>query len=126
MIEGPAPETPLALQLQETALDHVSYLVRSRRLELPRVLPHSDLNAARLPIPPRPHMIRDLVGARSLAQGPAHHKYKFTPVPSACRASPSRAAHAPERPSRPQRSRPTQRTDLRRKTPRSACAPAKR
>ncbi|MEL6220958.1 MAG: recombinase zinc beta ribbon domain-containing protein, partial [Pseudomonadota bacterium] len=26
-------------------------LVRSRRLELPRVLPHSDLNAARLPIP---------------------------------------------------------------------------
>lgn len=31
-------------------------MVRSRRLELPRVLPHSDLNAARLPIPPRPHM----------------------------------------------------------------------
>ncbi len=33
-------------------------MVRSRRLELPRVLPHSDLNAARLPIPPRPHVIR--------------------------------------------------------------------
>ena len=32
-------------------------LVRSRRLELPRVLPHSDLNAARLPIPPRPHIL---------------------------------------------------------------------
>ena len=31
-------------------------MVRSRRLELPRVLPHSDLNAARLPIPPRPHV----------------------------------------------------------------------
>ncbi len=31
-------------------------LVRPRRLELPRVLPHSDLNAARLPIPPRPHI----------------------------------------------------------------------
>jgi site-specific DNA recombinase len=30
-------------------------MVRSRRLELPRELPHSDLNAARLPIPPRPH-----------------------------------------------------------------------
>src|SRR3546814_9064855 len=30
-------------------------LVRSRRLELPRGFPHSDLNAARLPIPPRPH-----------------------------------------------------------------------
>src|SRR5690348_16186283 len=29
-------------------------LVRSRRLELPRGFPHSDLNAARLPIPPRP------------------------------------------------------------------------
>jgi malonate transporter len=33
-------------------------VVRSRRLELPRELPHSDLNAARLPIPPRPHVIR--------------------------------------------------------------------
>ena len=31
-------------------------LVRSRGLEPPRELPHSDLNAARLPIPPRPHM----------------------------------------------------------------------
>src|SRR5713101_7716306 len=30
-------------------------LVRSRRLELPRSFPHSDLNAARLPVPPRPH-----------------------------------------------------------------------
>ena len=30
-------------------------LVRLRRLELPRVLPHSDLNAARLPVPPQPH-----------------------------------------------------------------------
>ncbi len=30
-------------------------MVRSRRLELPRGLAHSDLNAARLPIPPRPH-----------------------------------------------------------------------
>ena len=32
-------------------------MVRPRRLELPRVLPHSDLNAARLPIPPRPHTL---------------------------------------------------------------------
>ena len=31
-------------------------LVRSRRLELPRGFPHSDLNAARLPIPPRPRI----------------------------------------------------------------------
>jgi hypothetical protein len=29
-------------------------LVRSGGLEPPQVLPHSDLNAARLPIPPRP------------------------------------------------------------------------
>ena len=30
-------------------------MVRLRRLELPRELPHSDLNAARLPVPPQPH-----------------------------------------------------------------------
>ena len=34
-------------------------MVRLRRLELPRVLSHSDLNAARLPVPPQPH-IKDL------------------------------------------------------------------
>ncbi len=32
-------------------------LVRSRRLELPRPCGHNDLNVARLPVPPRPHMI---------------------------------------------------------------------
>jgi site-specific DNA recombinase len=32
-----------------------SEMVRLRRLELPRELPHSDLNAARLPVPPQPH-----------------------------------------------------------------------
>ena len=31
-------------------------MVRSRRLELPLRLKNSDLNAARLPIPPRPHL----------------------------------------------------------------------
>ncbi len=31
-------------------------MVRLRRLELPRVLSHSDLNAARLPVPPQPHI----------------------------------------------------------------------
>ncbi len=35
-------------------------MVRPARLELARVLPHSDLNAARLPIPPRPHDQRRL------------------------------------------------------------------
>ena len=33
-------------------------LVRSRRLELPRPFGHSDLNAARLPVPPRPHVMK--------------------------------------------------------------------
>ncbi len=40
-------------------------LVRSRRLELPPCCQDSDLNAARLPIPPRPH-----VGARKSAVQP--------------------------------------------------------
>jgi hypothetical protein len=30
-------------------------MVRMKGLEPSRVLPHSDLNAARLPIPPHPH-----------------------------------------------------------------------
>jgi hypothetical protein len=34
-------------------------MVRSRRLELPRPFGHSDLNAARLPVPPRPHVHED-------------------------------------------------------------------
>ena len=38
-------------------------LVRSRRLELPRPFGHSDLNAARLPVPPRPHVMK--IGRRS-------------------------------------------------------------
>src|SRR5258708_32240931 len=33
-------------------------LVRSRRLELQRPFGHSDLNAARLPVPPRPHVMK--------------------------------------------------------------------
>ena len=32
-------------------------MVRPRRLELPLRLKNSDLNAARLPIPPRPHTV---------------------------------------------------------------------
>ena len=35
-------------------------MVRSRRLELPLRLKNSDLNAARLPIPPRPHVVTDV------------------------------------------------------------------
>ena len=37
-------------------------MVPKRRLELPRELPHSDLNAARLPIPPRPHCLGLVAG----------------------------------------------------------------
>jgi hypothetical protein len=33
--------------------------VRSRRLELPRAFAHNDLNVARLPVPPRPHIRRN-------------------------------------------------------------------
>ncbi len=32
-------------------------VVRSRRLELPRPFGHNDLNVARLPVPPRPHVL---------------------------------------------------------------------
>src|SRR5579875_3239007 len=50
-------------------------MVRSRRLELPRPFGHSDLNAARLPVPPRPHVIAAgegpaLAGAGPLAKPP--------------------------------------------------------
>src|SRR3569623_1178069 len=31
-------------------------VVRPRRLELPRAFAHNDLNVARLPVPPRPHV----------------------------------------------------------------------
>ena len=34
-------------------------MVRPRRLELPRAFAHNDLNVARLPIPPRPHIFSE-------------------------------------------------------------------
>ena len=50
-------------------------LVRSRGLEPPRELPHSDLNAARLPIPPRPHVVEpNRVGALHVANGQEVHR----------------------------------------------------
>ena len=51
------PKTTLPFKVLAGFSTDESGLVRSRRLELPRVLPHSDLNAARLPIPPRPHVV---------------------------------------------------------------------
>ena len=56
------PLYPLLATEEETSNDFCGsqrlgiQLVRSRRLELPRSFLHSDLNAARLPIPPRPHV----------------------------------------------------------------------
>ena len=50
------PKTSLPFKVLEGIRNGKSDLVRPRRLELPRVLPHSDLNAARLPIPPRPQL----------------------------------------------------------------------
>ena len=51
-------------------------MVRSRRLELPRPFGHSDLNAARLPVPPRPHVHEkmDGFGSRRSWQGRASIK----------------------------------------------------
>ena len=49
------PKTSLPFNVLGEIADPLCKMVRSRRLELPRELPHSDLNAARLPIPPRPH-----------------------------------------------------------------------
>ena len=54
-------------------------LVRSRRLELPRPFGHSDLNAARLPVPPRPHVMKGLGPAgRRHWQGAAPSKADFS------------------------------------------------
>src|SRR5262249_25844657 len=46
-------------------------LVRSRRLELPRPFGHSDLNAARLPVPPRPHVMKRQAARTAAATGKA-------------------------------------------------------
>jgi hypothetical protein len=54
-------------------------MVRSRGLEPPRELPHSDLNAARLPIPPRPHCPG--LGDARIAPRPERDKFKFTFLP---------------------------------------------
>ena len=55
---------------------HVNLLVRSRRLELPRVLPHSDLNAARLPF--RHDRIADDLMGRYIAKRQRHVKRQIT------------------------------------------------
>ena len=47
---------PPKMKIEGMTVTWTENLVRPRRLELPRGLAHSDLNAARLPIPPRPHV----------------------------------------------------------------------
>lgn len=42
-------------------------VVRPRRLELPRPFGHNDLNVARLPVPPRPHVLDAIGRGRWLA-----------------------------------------------------------
>ena len=42
------------VNLEGISISYLRIVVRSAGLEPARVLPHSDLNAARLPIPPRP------------------------------------------------------------------------
>ncbi len=52
------PKTTLPFKALEAFQQGNVDMVRPRRLELPLRLRNSDLNAARLPIPPRPHVIR--------------------------------------------------------------------
>jgi hypothetical protein len=59
-------------------------LVRSGGLEPPRVLPHSDLNAARLPIPPRPRgLALHSPGLPEAQEGKLRHlkTYALPPLP---------------------------------------------
>ena len=51
------------VNLEGLAISYLRIVVRSAGLEPARVLPHSDLNAARLPIPPRPLAIGIVRGA---------------------------------------------------------------
>ena len=51
------PQKSIVFKALEGLKHPESEMVRSRRLELPPVLPDSDLNAARLPIPPRPQIL---------------------------------------------------------------------
>ncbi len=99
-------------------------MVRSRRLELPRVLPHSDLNAARLPIPPRPHgrtcfgPLKSAVNSRDRRVANCRGAHK--PGKSgACRIEPPKSRRRPHGPARecrihPCRCPPSDPTDSRR------------
>jgi len=71
-----------SMQLVPENSGTVDYLVRPRRLELPRPFGHNDLNVARLPVPPWPHdqIVREafpsgrrgrLAQARAFAQLPS-------------------------------------------------------
>ena len=51
------------INLDGISVSYLKVVVRSAVLEPARVLPHSDLNAARLPIPPRPLAIGIVKGA---------------------------------------------------------------
>ncbi len=63
------PKISLPFKILEAINDNRYDLVRPRRLELPRVLPHSDLNAARLPVPPRPHAVTNRFKKQPLVRG---------------------------------------------------------
>jgi hypothetical protein len=55
--------SPSMVNLEGISASYLRIVVRSAGLEPARVLPHSDLNAARLPIPPRPLAIGIVRGA---------------------------------------------------------------
>jgi site-specific DNA recombinase len=59
-LDGHALRRLANLEVEEADLSRASSayrVVRSRRLELPRAFAHNDLNVARLPVPPRPHIL---------------------------------------------------------------------
>ncbi len=60
-------KTTLPFKVLEAMNDNKYGMVRSRGLEPPRACAHSDLNAARIPIPPRPHLsglpMRKVIGS---------------------------------------------------------------
>ena len=60
------------IKLEGITISYTENMVRSRRLELPLRLKNSDLNAARLPIPPRPHFY-----ARAIDKSFANVKQKY-------------------------------------------------
>src|SRR5687768_11049689 len=85
---GMAPFRDVTETSSPRTMSYLREMVRSRRLELPRPFGHSDLNAARLPVPPRPHVTAPRkiapgpVGAGPLAKGRERGNARACPINS--------------------------------------------